>query len=295
MQNFPLVSVICLSYNHEAYVVETLNSVIHQTYPNIELLVADDCSSDNTIGIINDWLQHHPNVYFSANEKNLGNTKTFNQLAKKAKGEFIIDLAADDILLPNCIELQVKTFLNSNYKNLGIVYGNLIEIDENEAFIANYYNKEDHPESGNIYKMVIGRTTKICSVSSMIKKSVFEKLGYYDENLVYEDLDLWVRASRVYEFEFIPELLVKKRILASSLSSFFTQKKNPKTKKLHESSLKILHKAFKLNQSKEEHKALLGRIKFEFYKFLQSQEYLLLLKLIVLGLRTKYKSIITIS
>ncbi len=291
MQNFPLVSVICLSYNHEVYVVEALNSVINQTYPNIELLIADDCSSDHSVGVIQDWLQHHPNVYFLANEKNLGNTKTFNQLAKKAKGEFIIDLAADDVLLPNCIEKQVTTFQNSKYENLGIVYGNLIEIDENGNFIRNYYTEEDHPESGNIYKMVIGRTTKICSVSSMVKKSVFEKLGYYDESLAYEDLDLWVRTSRIYEFEYIPELLIKKRILASSLSSFFTQKKNPKTKKLHKSSLKILHKAFKLNQSKDEHKALLGRIRFEFYKFLKSKEYLLLFQLIFLGLKASWKSL----
>ena len=291
MQNFPLVSVICLSYNHEVYVVEALNSVINQTYSNIELLIADDCSSDHSVGVIQDWLQHHPNVYFLANEKNLGNTKTFNQLAKKAKGEFIIDLAADDVLLPNCIEKQVTTFQNSKYENLGIVYGNLIEIDENGNFIRNYYTEEDHPESGNIYKMVIGRTTKICSVSSMVKKSVFEKLGYYDESLAYEDLDLWVRTSRIYEFEYIPELLIKKRILASSLSSFFTQKKNPKTKKLHKSSLKILHKAFKLNQSKDEHKALLGRIRFEFYKFLKSKEYLLLFQLIFLGLKASWKSL----
>ncbi|TXI64336.1 MAG: glycosyltransferase [Flavobacterium sp.] len=291
MQNFPLVSVICLSYNHEAYVVEALNSVINQTYSNIELLIADDCSSDHSVGVIQDWLQHHPNVYFSANEKNLGNTKTFNQLAKKAKGEFIIDLAADDVLLPNCIEKQVTTFQNSKYENLGIVYGNLIEIDENGNFIRNYYTEEDHPESGNIYKMVIGRTTKICSVSSMVKKSIFEKLGYYDENLAYEDLDLWVRASRVYEFEYIDAFLVKKRELSTSLSAFFTQRNNKKTKRLHESSLVILKKAYDLNQTKDEYKALLGRIQFEFYKFLKSRNYLLLFQLLFLGLKTKYKSV----
>jgi len=170
MQNFPLVSVICLSYNHEAYVVEALNSVINQTYTNVELLIADDCSIDNSVRVIQDWLKNHPNVFFLTNEKNLGNTKTFNQLAKKARGEFIIDLATDDILLPNCIEKQVSAFQNSNYKNLGIVYGNLVEIDENGNFIRNYYTEEEHPESGDIYKMVIRRTTKICSVSSMIKK-----------------------------------------------------------------------------------------------------------------------------
>ena len=211
MQNFPLVSVICLSYNHEAYVVEALNSVINQTYPNIELLIADDCSSDNSIGVIKDWVKNHPEVHFSSNEKNLGNTKTFNQLAKIAQGEFIIDLAADDLLVPNCIEKQVTTFQNSKYKNLGIVYGNLIEIDKNGNFLNNYYKEEDRPESGDIYKMVIGRTTKICSVSSMIKKSVLEKLGYYDEDLAYEDLDLWIRTSRDFEFEYIPEILAKKK------------------------------------------------------------------------------------
>ncbi len=292
MQNFPLVSIICLSYNHQDYVVEALNSVINQTYPNIELLIADDCSTDKSVEIIQKWLQHHPKVHFLANEKNLGNTKTFNQLAKKAKGEFIIDLAADDILLPDCIEKQVTTFQNSNYKNLGIVYGNLIEIDENGSFIRNYYTDEDHPKSGNVYKMVIGRTTKICSVSSMIKKSAIEKLGYYDENLAYEDLDLWVRASRIYEFEYISEFLVKKRELPTSLSAFFRKQNNAKTKCLHASSLTILKKAYDLNQSKDEFKALLGRIQFELYKFIKSKEYRLLFQLLVLGLKTKYKSIV---
>ena len=291
MQNFPLVSVICLSYNHEAYVVEALNSVINQTYPNVELLIADDCSTDNSVEVIQNWLENHPEVHFLANEKNLGNTKTFNQLAKKAKGEFIIDLAADDILLPNCIENQIKTFQNSKYKNLGIVYGNLIEIDEKGNFISNYYTEEDHPESGNIYKMVIGRTTKICSVSSMIKKSVLEKLGYYDENLAYEDLDLWIRTSRDFDFEYIPEILAKKRVLFNSLSSHFLMENNLRAKKLNASTLKILVKAFHLNRTKEEHKALLGRIRFEMYKFIKARNFNLLFKLFLLEIKVRLKSI----
>ncbi|RBA28013.1 glycosyltransferase [Flavobacterium tibetense] len=291
MQNFPLVSVICLSYNHEAYVVESLNSVINQTYPNIELLIADDYSTDHSVGIIQKWLENHLNVFFLANEKNLGNTKTFNQLAKKAKGEFIIDLAADDILLPNCIENQIKTFQNSNYKNLGIVYGNLIEIDENGSFFGNYYTEVDHPESGDIYKMVVGRTTKICSVSSMIKKSVLEKLGYYDENLAYEDLDLWIRTSRDYEFEYIPEILAKKRVLSHSLSSHFLIKNNSRSKKLNVSTLQILIKALQLNRTKDEHKALIRRIRFEMYKFIKARNFNLLFQLFLLEIKVRLKSI----
>ena len=291
MQNFPLVSVICLSYNHEAYVVEALNSVINQTYPNVELLIADDCSTDNSVEVIQNWLENHPEVDFLTNEKNLGNTKTFNQLAKKAKGEFIIDLATDDILLPNCIEKQVKTFQNSKFKNLAIVYGNLIEIDENGNFIENYYTEEDYPESGNIYKMVVGRTTKICSVSSMVKKSVMEKLGYYDENLTYEDLDIWIRTSRDFDFEYIPEVLAKKRILSDSLSSHFLIENNLRAKKLNASTLQILNNAFQLNRTKEEHKALLGRIRFEMYKFIKARNFNLLFKLFLLEIKVRLKSI----
>ena len=76
MQNFPLVSVICLSYNHEAYVVEALNSVINQTYTNVELLIADDYSTDNSVEVIQNWLENHPEVDFLTNEKNLGNTNS---------------------------------------------------------------------------------------------------------------------------------------------------------------------------------------------------------------------------
>lgn len=291
MQNFPLVSIICLSYNHEDYVVEALNSVINQTYPNIELLIADDCSTDNSVEIIQNWLLHYPKVYFSGNEKNLGNTKTFNQLVKKAKGKYIIDLAADDVLLPNCIEKQVTTFQNTKYKNLGIVYGNIIEIGEDGNFLTNYYTEEDHPKSGNIYEMVISHATKICSVSSMVKRDVFENVGYYNEGLFYEDLDLWVRTSRKYDFEYIPEILAKKRVLPQSLGAHFYKKKNKKTKQLHYSSLVILKNAYHLNRSKNEFKALLGRIKYEFVMFLKSREYKLMLKLFFLGLKTKWKSL----
>lgn len=291
MQNFPLVSVVCLAYNHEAYVVEALESVLKQSYPNIELLIADDCSSDNSVAVIEKWLQNHPNILFFSNETNLGNTKTFNNVVKHAKGDFIIDLAADDILLADCVSRQINAFQNTKYSNLGIVYGNLIQMDENGTYLNDYYTEKDHPESGNIYTMIIGRTTKICSVSALVKKTVFEMVGFYDENLAYEDLDLWIRASRVFDFEYIPEILVKKRELSTSLSAHFTKKNNKKTKRLNESTFQILKKAFQLNRTKEEHKALLGRIRFELYKFITSRNFVLTGKLLLLEIKVRLKSL----
>jgi len=106
MQNSPLVSIICLSYNHAQFVEEALNSVLVQTYKNIELLIADDCSPDDSKSVIENWLKNHPKVVFVANTTNLGNTKTFNKMLALSKGEYVMDLAADDVLLPNCITNQ---------------------------------------------------------------------------------------------------------------------------------------------------------------------------------------------
>ncbi|WP_278009104.1 glycosyltransferase family 2 protein [Flavobacterium gyeonganense] len=116
MQNLPLVSIICLCYNHEQFVVESLNSVLNQNYENIELIIADDCSTDNSKQVIQEWLKNHAGVTFVSNETNLGNTKTFNKVLQLAKGDYIIDLATDDILLTDCVEKQINTFLNSEKK-----------------------------------------------------------------------------------------------------------------------------------------------------------------------------------
>lgn len=291
MQNLPLVSVICLCYNHEKFVEKTLNSVLEQTYSNIELIIIDDFSTDKSKEVIEKWLKNHPNIQFIANDKNLGNTKTFNKAVKFAKGDYIIDLAADDVLLEHCIATQIETFSNSNYKNLGIVYGNVSIIDENNNFLHYYYTENEYPQSGDIYKMVISRSTKICSVSAMIKKEVFEKVGFYNEKLAYEDLDLWVRASRIFEFEYIPEILVKKRETTTNLTSYFSRKLNWKTRKLNNSTFFILKNAFQLNRTKAEHKALLKRIDRLIEITLRNLNFDITLKFLYLRLKTYLKSL----
>src|ERR1700749_5034941 len=98
MQNKSLVTVICLCYNHENFVTESLFSVMNQDYAFVELIIVDDCSTDNSKNIIKKWLLDYPEVRFISNEINLGNTKSFNKALQFAKGDYIIDLAADDVL-----------------------------------------------------------------------------------------------------------------------------------------------------------------------------------------------------
>lgn len=294
MQNLPLVSIICLCYNHEQFIIESLNSVLNQTYKNIELIIADDYSNDDSKQTIQRWLKNYPNIKFIFNETNLGNTKTFNKALKIAKGDYIIDLAADDVLLPYCVEKQLNTFLNSEQKNLGIVYGNTELITENNTHLRYYYEVDSEkkalkkPASGDIYLAMLNQSSMICSVSSMVKREVLESLNGYDEDLAYEDLDLWIRASRSYNFEFIDSILIQKRELKNSMGNQFFRKFNSRTRKINYSSYLVIRKAIALNKTRIENKALLKRLHYEMMKAYQTFDILLFIKYIPLELKLRF-------
>jgi len=291
MQENPLVSIICLAYNHENFVVETLNSVIHQNYQPIELIIVDDCSIDTTKLEINNWLLSHPEVQYIANEFNIGNTKSFNNALKIAKGEYIIDLAADDLLIPDGIKMQINAFQKSKFNNLGVVYGNAEIINEDGSFNSFYFPVDENGNViskrtiGDIYCSVLSTGDSICSVSALIKKCVFDFLGGYDETLAYEDLDSWIRASREYEFDFIDEIVVKKRTVTNSLGSNFYKKKH----KINISTYKILRKALQLNRSKMEDLALQKRVHHEIIHSFRNQSWTLLIKNIGLKLAISFR------
>lgn len=280
MQENPLVTVICSCYNHENFVIESLNSVTNQDYKNIELIIVDDFSSDNSKKIIQNWVFNHPEIVFIANKKNLGITKSFNHALKLAKGKYIIDLAADDFLMPNCINLQLKKFENSILKNLGIVYGNAELISGKGDFISLYFDRETSKKikTANVYLSVLLGFQKICSVSAMVKKSVYEQLNGYDETLVYEDLDFWIRASRVFDFDYIDTVLVKKRIVENSLGNDFYKK----NKAINQSTFLILQKAIALNKNKNEDLAILKRVHYEIVLSWKNHDFDLFLKNIFL-------------
>lgn len=290
MLTVPKVTVICTCYNHEKFVEDALDSIISQTYPNVQIIVVDDFSTDNSVKTIEHWIKKHPDTLFIKNALNLGCTKSFNNAFQYATGDYLIDFAADDILLENCIEEQINAFNTSKFENLAIVYSNINLVDENLNFISKYYDTTEHPESGNVYKMIISRSVKICSVGAMVKKGIFEAIGGYDEDLIYEDLDLWIRVSRHYNFQYISKILAKKRELSHSLGSNFF-KKGKVSKEIHQSTLKILKKTLELNTSKDEYSSLLQRIRFEMVKLLWAREFSLLFRLSLIGLKAFFKSL----
>src|SRR5687767_7387347 len=116
--NLPLVSICIPSYNSGEFIKQTLESVLAQTYGNIEVIVADDVSKDDTVQIARSISD--PRLKVSVNEKNLGVVGNWNRSIELANGEYIKIMGADDLLAPSCVDEQVKAFLNSK-ENIALV------------------------------------------------------------------------------------------------------------------------------------------------------------------------------
>lgn len=292
MHQNPIVTIVCTCYNHENYVVESLQSVLNQTYKNIQLIVVDDYSTDNSVTVIKDFIKKYPEIIFIKNETNQGLTKSVNNAMLQAKGEYFIDLAADDVLMPNCITVQVAAFQNSKYKNLAFVYGNAEFISEAGNHLSYFFdtdkNLKTNPTrpSGDIYLKTISIETTICSVATLYKKSIFDLTNKYDETLCYEDFDYWIRISREYDIEFIDEVLIKKRFLLTSLHQSFHKKHAVIGKSVY----KILKMAAGLNKSKLENSVLATRVMLEIKRSIKRITPILLAKNSWLWLQLKMRS-----
>lgn len=112
IQTLPLVSVVIATYNGERFLQEQLDSIIQQTYPNIEIIAVDDCSTDNTASILGEYAAKYPNFTFVRNEQNIGYQKNFEKGFLLAKGEYIAPSDQDDIWLANKIEILVEAMDN---------------------------------------------------------------------------------------------------------------------------------------------------------------------------------------
>jgi glycosyltransferase involved in cell wall biosynthesis len=265
MENTPLVSIICTSFNHEPFIIEALDSVKNQDYKNIELIVVDDFSSDKSSKTIKKWIKNNNWGTFIQNKRNIGITKSFNKAFQNSKGDYFIDLAADDKLKYNCISQLLDTFKNSTYLNLGLVYGNAKIIDKKGSFVRNHFPVDGFGKTikriptGDVYETIISDVQSLCSVAAMVRREVFIALNGYDSTLYYEDLDFWIRASRKYNFDFKDEVVVEKRIVKGSLGDYF-KKKDKHYKQINNSTFIILNNTLLLNKNNREHRKLLKRI-----------------------------------
>jgi glycosyltransferase involved in cell wall biosynthesis len=246
----PLVSIICLCYNQARFLNEALQSVLTQDYPNLELILVDDASTDDSVSLMRAFVAEHPGTQLLPISVNGGNCRAFNQGLALARGKYVIDLAADDVMLPKRVSRQVAAFeaLDDSY---GVVYTNARLIDENSADLGLFYSDQkviSQLPIGDVYRAVLGKTF-ICPPTMMMKKRVLDELGGYDESLNYEDFDFWVRSSRHYQYYYLDEILTARREVPHSHSRKFYAQKGPST-------LKVCQKALLLNRNEAENQSL---------------------------------------
>ncbi len=297
----PLVTIVVSCYNHSNYIEQTLYSVINQSYKNIQLVIIDDFSNDNSSDIIEKWVTKHKIGIFKRNKQSLGITKSFNNAVKLIKGDYFIDLAGDDVLLPHCVQKQISIYKNHPKSNIGIVYGNTRVIDKANNYLYTYYEKFSQkkkttkPEDGFIYKELLNHSNIICSVSALINKKIFKELNGYDENLIYEDYDFWLRMAREYSILYVDDIIVEKRKLSSSLGHTNTLKLNKRTRLFKHATYLIVQKTFKMNKNKLEDEASIKKIFFELKGNLKALNFLLFFKYIILIVKFKTRTFKTIS
>lgn len=123
-----LVSIITPTYNCGRFIAETIESVQKQTYPNWEMLIVDDCSSDNTKEIVDEYASKDPRIKYHCLERNSGAAIARNTALRMAKGRWIAFLDSDDLWKPSKLEKQIKFMTNKNYS---FTYHEYSEIDEN--------------------------------------------------------------------------------------------------------------------------------------------------------------------
>lgn len=275
MDTPPLVSVICLCHNQKAYVGEAIRSVFAQTYANIELIVVDDASTDGSQQEIRKLLAG-TSVPFISIEENVGNCAAFNRGYHRSRGQFLIDLAADDILLPQRIEAGVSDFQNAPPK-AGVHFSDAFLINVSGEAIRTHYSRDadgrirDRVPSGDLYAKLIVRYF-ICPPTMMMKREVLDALGGYDEQLKYEDFDFWIRSSRQFDYLFHKAPLVKKRIVPQSHSSRqFALRSNYMA-----STFRVCEKIFALNRTPEEDRLLLCRVHYEIRQCIKTLNFRLI-------------------
>jgi glycosyltransferase involved in cell wall biosynthesis len=208
MIEYPLVSVFCLCYNQSRYVIESLESIKNQTYPNIEIFIIDDYSQkDNSVEVIDNWIKVNKqlNITFIKHQQNIGICKSLNELLNLSTGKYLQLVALDDVLKPWKLEKHVEILENSN-ENDALIFSDAYLMDDNSILYQNRFiglhKKYLSLKSGNYFDELINGNF-IPALTVMFKANIIKNIGGWDSNLLYEDYDMWLcLSSKGYDFIF---------------------------------------------------------------------------------------------
>ena len=270
MHRTPLVSILIPYYNHKQYVGQTLDGILNDTYPNKEIVIINDGSTDTDISVINDWIERNSSklpINFIS-RANKGITKTFNELARASKGEYIIFCASDDYLINNTISDRVS-ILEKNQEKMVLIADTSV-VDGNSKAIhkssigewLKYSNKENYFSDDGLKYEIINRWS-LTGPCNMMNKKLFIESGGYDESLFLEDWDFYLRAAANNSILYFDQQVAAYRLHGNN----FTSSSN-KNFKLLQSLYLTAKKNYKLFNEPYKRYLLRKKISYQFQMIL---------------------------
>ena len=204
----PLISIITPSFNQGAYIEETILSVISQDYNNVEYIIIDGGSSDESVDIIRKY-ENRVSYWHSCPDK--GQAHAINQGFKMANGDILAWLNADDLYLPGTLKLIAKEF--KNFPETDFIYGDCVFVDEKGNFIRYFTECEEYDPN-----RLLNYGNYIMQPTTFFSKKKLTEVGFLDESLVYTmDWDLWCCfAKKKAQTKYLSRVLAANRVYSGT-------------------------------------------------------------------------------
>ncbi len=191
----PTVSVCIPAYNNEAYIMDTINSVLAQTFSDFELVVIDDCSKDGTVSLVE--AVNDPRVRLVRNEKNLGMAGNWNRCIEEARAPFVKLLCADDILYPDSLRLEAQALMDN--PDINLVSSDTALVNQKGGQVGSF---KRWPARGRVNGRWLARLSLLLNnffgapCNNLFRREAAVAVGGFDRNFSYIlDFDFWIKLA----------------------------------------------------------------------------------------------------
>lgn len=207
-----LVSVVVPVFNRELYICDTLDSILSQTYQDIEIVAVNDGSTDNSLNLLEDYKQRYPEKISIINQSNQGQVAARNAAIAVSRGAYVAFLDSDDLWLPEKLEKQMPLFCD----DVGLVYCAVYNIDESGRTVG--MTPCETGVRGKAYLRML-TSNQMTGGTVVLSRAAIDAVGSFDESLsAAENWDLWLRVSKRFSIDYVDEPLVKYRKHSGNMS-----------------------------------------------------------------------------
>ncbi len=221
MTKTPLVSVCINCYNAEHTLLPTLQSVLSQTYPNLQVIVVDDCSTDGTWDILQSIDDSRIECVRLAENGHISNAN--NEALRRVRGDFVAHLDADDRWVPDKIEKQLA-FLQE-HPEYGACFSVAEMVDEHDNPVEDHRFRAENRDQAALLRHFLTVGNYLCHSSMFARREIIDRVGEHDLTLLYlHDFDYWIRMGLLCDIYISPEKLVYYRLSTESNSAMLSQK-----------------------------------------------------------------------